>query len=339
MKALEKRAPGPGNLALVDKPLRPLGPGDVVLKIAACGVCGTDLHIYDDEFPVQPPVTLGHEYSGVVIETGEGVGRQWLGARVVCEAFYSTCGTCECCRAGRLNLCPEKLPMGTKVDGGFAAMMIAPARNLHRIPDWLDLTAAALVEPLACVCNSMCDPNVIEPGDEVLVVGPGAVGILAAQVARAAGGRVLLVGTDKDGPRLEIARGFGFDTAVAGDTKRLDRLGGGLGASVVIECSGTAAGMTMGLERSRRMGRYVQIGHAGRSVSVPLDLLSYRELVARGGQGAPPVAWSRALGLVESRLVELAPLVTEVARLDDWERVFADLRAARGLKYVFDPSL
>lgn len=339
MKALEKTAKGSGNLAIVDKPLRPMEPGDVVIKIAACGVCGTDLHILDDAFPYQPPVTLGHEYSGVVVEVSEGADDAWLGERVVSEAFYSTCGSCEACRAGRLNLCPKKLPMGTRLDGGFAEFMVAPIRNLHRVPDWLDLQHAALMEPLACVCNSMCDPSVVEPGDEVLVIGPGAIGILASQIARAAGGRVLLAGLERDRPRLDVARDLGIEVALVSETERLDRLGGGEGPQVVVECSGTQAGMRMAFERSRRMGRYVQIGHSGHDVTVPLDLLSYRELSARGGQGAPPHAWRRALALIDAHMVEFAPLVTEIARLDDWERVFADLRASRGLKFLFDPSL
>jgi L-iditol 2-dehydrogenase len=339
MKALEKQAVGPGNVALVDKPLHPMARGDVVLEIVGCGICGTDLHIYDGDFPFVPPVTLGHEYSGTVVEVTDDVDTAWLGARVVCENFYYTCGVCEPCRVGRLNLCLKKLPMGTKLDGGFAAKMVAPARNLHRIPEWLGQHAAALHEPLACVCNSLCDPAVIDARDEVLVIGPGAIGILAAQVARASGGEVLLVGTERDESRLEIARGLGFETALADDTARLDRLGGGLGAHVTVECSGSAPGMRMALERVRRMGRYVQIGHAGKDVTVPMDLISHKELLVRGGQGACPRAWTRALALVDSRRVQLDSLITEVVRLDDWERVFADLRAARGLKYVFDPHL
>jgi L-iditol 2-dehydrogenase len=229
--------------------------------------------------------------------------------------------------------------MGTKLDGGFASRMVAPARNLHRIPEWLGLTEAALTEPLACVCNSLCDPSVVDPGDKVLVVGPGAIGILAAQVAQAAGGTVLLVGIARDGSRLELARDLGFETAFTTDEARLRDFGAGQGAHVVIECSGSAAGMRLALDQTRRMGSYVQIGHAGKSVEVPFDLISYRELRVRGGQGAPPRAWARALALIESRLVRLAPLITESARLDDWQRVFESLREGRGLKYVFDPRL
>ena len=336
MKAVEKSSRGPG-LTLVDKRVRPVGEGDVVLEVAAAGICGTDIHILDDEFPYTPPVTLGHEFSGVVAEVGSAVDPGWLGARVVSEAFYSTCGHCGPCRTGRLNLCSEKLPLGTKLDGGFAARVVAPARNLHRIPDWLDLTEAALAEPLACVCNSLCDPGVVQPGDRVAVVGPGTIGQLAAQVARAAGGTVLLIGTERDAERLALAQSLGFDVARADERDRIEAHGGGLGADVVVECSGAEAGIHLALELTRRMGRYVQIGHAGRDVRIPFDLISYRELIVRAGQGAPPRAWTRAMSVIDSRALDLGVLISEVAPLEDFARVFEDVRAGRGLKHLFAP--
>ena len=137
------------------------------------GVCGTDLHIEADEFPCAPPVTMGHEVCGVVARLGDGVDSSWAGARVVSETYFSTCGRCAWCRDGRINLCPERRSIGSFVDGAFAPRLIVPARNLHRIPDWLDEHAAVLAEPLACVCHCLLDPPVVSAGDRVLVTGPG----------------------------------------------------------------------------------------------------------------------------------------------------------------------
>src|SRR5437899_4065264 len=153
---------------------------------------------------------MGHEAGGIVSELGSGVGAEWLGARVVCETYSSTCGTCEWCRDGRANLCPRRRSIGSAVDGGFAAQVVVPSRNLHRVPEWLDEHAATLVEPLACVCHCLCDPAAVFPGDEVLVTGPGPVGLLSAQVARALGGRVLVSGLRRDGVRRAVADGLGF---------------------------------------------------------------------------------------------------------------------------------
>jgi threonine dehydrogenase-like Zn-dependent dehydrogenase len=112
--------------------------------VVAAGICGTDLHIYDGEYESRPPVTMGHEVSGVVAELGDGVDEAWLGARVVTETYFSTCGHCVHCSSGRINLCLERRSIGSFVDGGFARRLHVPARNLHRIPDWLDGTVASL---------------------------------------------------------------------------------------------------------------------------------------------------------------------------------------------------
>jgi L-iditol 2-dehydrogenase len=326
---LAKLAPGAGNVGLAERPEPSAAPGHVVLEVAGAGICGTDLHIFDDEFPSEPPVTMGHEVSGVVAELGEGVDEEWLGARVVTETYFSTCGVCAFCLAGRTNLCPERRSIGSRVDGGFAPLLHVPERNLHRIPDWLDGRAASLAEPLACCCNSLLDPDRVSEGDDVLVIGPGPVGLLAAQVARASGGRVHVRGTPRDEARLAAARALGLETSTTED--------GPLEADVVVECSGSAGGMAFGLESARRRGRYVQIGLAGKPVTVPLDLVCYSELTVSSGNASTPASWLRALALIEAREVELEPLVSEVVPLAEWDRAFAATRAGRGIKYVLDP--
>jgi L-iditol 2-dehydrogenase len=192
---LTKLAAGEGHVELAVRPERAPGPGEVVLDVAAVGVCGTDLHIWLGEYPCAPPMTMGHEICGTVAALGDGVDAGWLGARVTVETFFSTCGECRYCRAGRLSVCEQRRSIGTHVDGGFAPRLVLPARNLHRVPDALPDSGAALSEPLACVCNSLLDPSAIQPGEDVLVIGPGAIGLIAAQVARACGGRVTVRGT------------------------------------------------------------------------------------------------------------------------------------------------
>ena len=172
MRGVTKLAPGRGNVGLADRDEPRVTTGHVVLDVAAAGICGTDLHIEDGEYASRPPVTMGHEVSGVVAELGEGVDREWGGARVVTETYFSTCGHCAWCTSGRINLCPERRSIGSFVDGGFAPRLLVPARNLHRIPEWIDARAASMTEPLACCCQSL-PPGMIRAGDSVLVVGPG----------------------------------------------------------------------------------------------------------------------------------------------------------------------
>jgi L-iditol 2-dehydrogenase len=327
---LAKLAPGPGNVALAERPEPRAAPGHVVLDVVAAGICGTDLHIADGEYPSVPPVTMGHEVSGAVAELGEGVPEEWRGARVVTETYFSTCGTCGYCGDGRPNLCLERRSIGTHVDGGFAPRLHVPLRNLHRIPEWLDGRAAALMEPLACVCHSLLDPARIARGSDVLVTGPGPVGLLAAQVARASGGQVHVRGTVGDAVRLGKAAALGFDVSTTDD--------GPLEADVVVECSGAPAGIASALESARRGGSVVQVGLAGRPVTVPFDLICFHELTVTSGFASTPVSWRRALGLVDAREVELEPLLSEVVPLTRWEEAFAATRAGEGIKFALDPT-
>jgi L-iditol 2-dehydrogenase len=329
MKGLTKLAPGPGHVAIAEREERLPGPGEVLIEVHGAGVCGTDLHIEAGEFNTRPPVTMGHEVSGVVAAVGEGVPESWLGANVVSETYYSTCGACEWCRTGRINLCPDRRSIGSIVDGAFARQVIVPVRNLHRIPAGVDEHAAVLIEPLACVCQCLCDPPKVTAGDRVLVTGPGPVGLLAAQVARAMGGNVLVVGVPQDGGRLAAARALGFATAYTPEPD----------AHVVIECSGAQGGAAACLETAARGARYVQVGVFGREVCLPFDHVFRKELTVTSGFASTPRSWQRAIAVVEAGQVTLEPLVSEVVALMEWERVFADLRRGKGIKIVFDPRL
>jgi len=324
-----KLADGPGHVGLSERPEPAAVAGHVVLDVAAAGICGTDIHIWDGEYAARPPVTMGHELSGVVAEVGEGVDPVWLGARVVTETYFSTCGACEWCLSGRKNLCPERRSIGSFVDGGFAARVHVTVGNLHRIPDWLDVRVAAMTEPLACCCQSLPQATVKE-NDRVLVVGPGPIGLLAAQVARAQGGDVHVRGTPRDGQRLALARELGFEASTTAEPL-LD------GFDVVVECSGHEAGTTSALEAARRGARYVQIGLAGKPVTIPFDLVCFKELTVTSGNASTPASWDRALALIESRQVDLAPLLSEALPLADWERAFAATRGGEGIKYVLEP--
>jgi L-iditol 2-dehydrogenase len=330
LRGLTKVEPGAGSLELTERPEPTAQNGQVVLDVVGAGICGTDLHIADGEYETVTPVTIGHEVSGVVAQVGEGVDRSWLGTRVASETYFSTCGECGFCRAGRPNLCRERRSIGTHVDGAFAPRLLVPLTNLHRLPDWLEGSAASLCEPLACVSHSLLEPEpAVEAGQDVLVTGPGPVGLLAAQVARAAGGNVHVRGTPRDARRLAAAQGLGFDTSTTEDPA--------VEADVVVECSGVEAGMASALAAARRGGRYVQIGLAGKPVTLPFDLVCFHELRVSSGFASTPSSWRKALELVTERRLELEPLVTEVVPLADWKRAFAATRAAEGIKFVLDP--
>ncbi len=329
--ALAKVRHGQDSVELIERPWRDPGAGEVAIEVCAVGVCGTDLHIAADEYPNDPPVVMGHEVFGVVADLGDGVDASWSRQRVVCETYFTTCETCQWCRDGRRNLCPWRRSIGSWRDGGFSARMILPASNLHRVPEEVSDHAAALAEPLACVCHSLLDPPVFNAGDRMLVTGPGPMGLLAAQVARACGCAVTVKGVERDQPRLEIARELGL-------TATTEQPADG-SFDVVLECSGSAGGAASAVAAVRRAGRYVGIGIFGRPIQVDLDQLLYKELVMTSGFASTSQSWRRALTLMREGSVQLDPLVTRVAPLTEWRDVFDDLRNGRGLKVLFDPRI
>ena len=341
MLALRKMEPGPGEPALVEVPVPLPGPGQVRIAVTAAGICGTDLHLLRDEYAFRPPVTMGHEVAGRVDLVGEGVDPAWIGALVAPETAFSTCGICRWCRDGRPMLCALRRSIGSGVDGGFAASVVAPARNLHRIPDPIGDHAAALAEPLACVCNAIGE-GVIAPGDRVVVTGAGAMGILAAQVARAAGGLVTVVGTPADHDRLRLIASLGMSTSSTDDPDDVARLqadGDGRQVDVVVECAGVEAAVRNGLRLVRPGGSFVQVGLLAGEVTIPFGEVVLKEVRVIATFGSSPTAWLRMERLLEAGLIPSSRRSSRCPPSPDWRRAFDQVEKREGIKTVFDPRL
>ena len=342
MKAIMKVAPGVGHVALRDIPEPAAGAGQVKIRVRAAGLCGTDIHIYKNEFRSWPPVVLGHEVAGEIAAVGDGVTGLAPGMRVTTETYFSYCGVCRSCRAGRVNLCLERRSVGSAVNGGFADFVVVPARNIHRLPDNVDFRAGALTEPLACVVHATLTTPTITPGDVAIIAGPGPIGLLTLQVVKAAGGRALVLGTNRDGHRLRLARELGADEAInVEEEDAIARVAAatlqGLGADVVYECSGAGPAAQLALTLVRRGGRYVQVGLFGKPITFDLDQVVYRELLLTGTNASTPPSWLRALDLLASGQVQTAPLITHVLPLTAWEEALHVFEAGSGVKTVFEP--
>ncbi|MCU1410812.1 MAG: Zn-dependent alcohol dehydrogenase [Rhodoglobus sp.] len=330
MTAIVKAGPGPENVVLrqVEEPTA--APGFARVRVIATGICGTDIHVAHDEYKYEAPVVMGHEILGVVDSVGDPADAAWVGARVACETYFSSCEKCEWCRAGSRNLCPDRRSLGSFENGGFARFVVMPMINLHPLPDSLGELDGVLSEPLACVVQCLLDPAIVNPGDRVLVTGPGAMGQLAAQVALAQGGLVTLAGLEKDAARLAVAASLGIGTTTAvPDEDSYD---------VVIECSGSAPGAAAALRSAKRGGRYVQVGIFGRDVSLPFDLVLYKELVVSSGFASTATSWRRAIALIEQGLVTLGPLVTRTVPIEEFSSAFEAAAAGEGIKTVIVPS-
>lgn len=340
MRALVKADCGPGHLSLrEDWPEPASRPGWVVVDVAACGICGTDLHIWHDAHKYWPPVVLGHEYTGRIARVGPGAGDWRPGDRVVCEQHSLACGTCDSCRRGAIHLCQAKRSPGWGIDGAFADQVALPASLLHRVPDSVPDEAAVVTEPLA-ICVTGVDRAGIQPGEVALVIGPGAVGLLTAMILRAAGLRVLLAGRTSSAARLELAGRLGIETVPADDAavRRAAGLSGRGGADAVFEASGSEAGLALAVAACRTQGRIVCLGLSGTErVAFPADEAMRRALDIRFSMSSEYSAWDRALALLETGAVDPRPLVRGYP-LAEWERAFTDLADRSVVKAVLLPG-
>ncbi len=342
MKAVMKVERGVGHVELRDIPVPEPGAGEVLISVEAAGICGTDLHIYHDEFKTVPPVVLGHEVAGRVVAIGPEVSGVEEGARVTTETYFSTCGSCRYCRDGRTNLCLQRKSIGSAVNGGFTQFVVVPATNLHVLPESVDFEAGALTEPLACVVHGVLNMRTVVAGDLAVIAGPGAIGLLTLQVVKASGATAVMLGTDADSHRLALATDLGADYTLnvqqSDPTDLIAEISDeGLGADVVYECSGAGPAAQQLLPLVRRRGRYAQIGLFGKAIAWDLDQVCYKELVVTGSNASVPSSWSKALRLMATGAVDTKSLITHRFPVTEWAEAFAVFESKQGVKTLLTP--
>jgi L-iditol 2-dehydrogenase len=341
MKCLMKTEKGEGNILIQDVPRPAAAPGNVLIKVRVAAVCGTDVHIYYDRFANSPPLILGHEFSGVVAEVGQGVKRLKPGQRVVSANNPGACGQCRICSLGYPNLCPDKRAMGIHANGCFAEYVLLPEELIHVIPDNVSFEEAALTEPLAVSVHCVSHRCRVERGDAVVVFGAGAIGLLAAQVAAAEGaGTVLLAGTSRDVPiRLKIAEGLGLKTInveEADIVREVLSSTGGYGADVVIEASGSPKAIEQGLRLLRRGGRMGISGITGQTaVAVNWDALISKAVSLFFAYSSTNADWDKALRFLAKKKVQTRPLITHSFRMDRWREAFHSMETMEAVRAIF----
>ncbi|MHB9022724.1 MAG: zinc-dependent alcohol dehydrogenase [Armatimonadota bacterium] len=344
MQALVKTQKGVGFLALLDVEQPKPGPGEVLIEVKACGICGTDVHVLHDQFPYWPPVVLGHEFSGEVVELGPETKYYKVGDRVVGEPHTQACGHCYLCRTGNVQICPMKRSPGWGINGAFTKYLKMPERLLHRIPDSMSYETAAVVEPTANTVHDVIERAKIEAGDFVVVLGPGPIGLLAGLTARAGGARhIVIVGTPADEAiRLKKARELGFDTVVnvaeANPAEVVRDLTGGIGADLVVECSGAAPAIASTVDLVRKKGRICAIGLTGKeSISFPWDKAATKVVDLIFNMSTSYSSWDRTINLISKGLIPAGEVISHRLPLSEWQHAFEEVEAQRTLKVLLIP--
>jgi L-iditol 2-dehydrogenase len=300
---------GPRKVRLERRDVPEPGPDEVLVRVGAVGVCGSDVHYYEHgrigEFVVREPLVLGHEASGVVVARGERATRHEVGQRVAMEPGVP-CGRCAQCRAGRYNLCPHVRFFATPpVDGAFARYVTINEHFAYPVPDTLTDEQAALIEPLS-VGLWAARRGGVRPGDTVLVTGAGPIGLLAVQAARVSGAARVVV-TDLSPERRELALRMAADQAVDA-ASGADGLAG-VQADVLLECSGAQAAVTSGMGAVRGGGMAVLVGMGADEVRLPTSALQVREVTVTGTFRYANT-YPAAIALVAAGRVQLDPLIT-----------------------------
>lgn len=338
MKAIAKTRPAFGA-EIVDLPVKHPGPGELLVKVAACGICGSDLHMYEwelgaDRMVGRLPFVLGHEPAGEVVEVGQGVAGFKTGDHVALDPF-GHCGHCGPCRAGRFHLCTAP----TTLSGAFAEYTIAPTGNSHLVPATMHLEQAALLEPFGTGLHAV-EQSCLKAGDSCVIEGPGPIGLSIALSARALGvSSIVMTGLDVDAERLALAREMGFRTVTAGGRDWKEQVRAMLpadGADVVFDACGM---IDSPRELLRRGGELVEVGWPARDLtSAELRALFFHGVTIINSRIRTPETWRRAIAMVTAGAVDLRPMVThryDIARGID---AFELLRARKGVKALIIPN-
>lgn len=337
--AVVNYAPEAKSVELQDIPVPDFGADDVLLEVAAVGVCGSDLHQWtaDHSWPVNYPVVLGHEFAGTIYKTGNLVKNWSEGDRVVSETAAIIDLDNPMSRAGRYNLDPTRKGFGYGVNGAMTRFVRVPARCLHRVPDRLSLEKAALTEPCCVAYNAVVMNGEIQPGDRVVVFGPGPIGLLCAAMARLQGAEVAVVGLERDKDRLEIAkRDYGCQPIVEGlDEWALEI--DGLGVNGVIDAAGVSVTLKKSLEIVRPGGWISKVGWGPQPLDFSLDPLVQKNIRLQGSFSHNWPIWERAIRLLTTGQLNIDPIIGGTWSLNEWHTAFETMHSGEIVKAVLTP--
>lgn len=330
----------PKSLQIKDQVIPEPGDGDVLIQVAACGICGTDFHIFNGEAPAVLPLIPGHEFSGKVVSCGKLVKRLNVGDRVAIDPNIP-CGCCRFCREGKINFCENLEAIGVTRNGGFAEYAVVPQSQVYVIPPTLDFKTAAFSEPLSCCIHGM-DIIDVKPGEKVLIVGSGTIGLLILQLVKLSGAGICGV-IEPDNYKRELAMKYGADFSTSPKANNLqeyiqDNTRGG--PDVIIECAGNQNALSMCFQLTKTGSRILLFGLAPESDKIDIHLQKFfkNELVLKSSM-LNPYTFQRAIDLLELKKVSISlfPLHRIGLAASDLSPVFTGSFSVSSLKNIIVP--
>ena len=316
------------------------GPDDVIVEVGAVGVCGSDIHQWHSShsWPVNYPVVLGHEFGGRIIELGERVEGWSINEMVVSETAAIINSDSPMSRVGLYNLDKDRKGFGYGVNGAMTKFVKVPSRCLHRIPDGVPIENAALTEPCCVAYNAVINNASIKPGDRVLVLGPGPIGILCGIFAKMAGADTAIKGLVSDSSRLEVAqKSYGLKALTEGAdvwARDLD----GLGADVVVDAAGVSESLKMAIDLVRPNGTIVKVGWGPKPIDFSLDPVVQKNVRIQGSFSHNWPVWEKVLGLMGNGSLDVSGLIGEKAGLSQWKFAFEQMDKGKVVKSVLFPE-
>ncbi len=344
MKAVVKYDNVAGATEVREVSVPAIGPDDVLVETAYIGICGSDPHMHHNKvsYKVNVPLILGHEFAGTIAEVGANVKGWKVGDRVTSETHADFCGKCVMCRTNNYHVCRERKGYGFQIDGAFAKYVKVPSRILHKVPDNVTLKEAALTEPMCVAYSSLVKHSPLKPGDLVVIIGPGPIGLLCTKMAAILGASdIVVVGTDGDDARMEIAKKLGATMTINSSQQDpvplIMALRDGYGADLVVDAAGFSPTLKLSLDVVRPCGQINKIGWGPGPVGFSLDQLIVKAVALQGTFSHNWDVWEKCLVLMGEKTVDLNEIITHELPLDQWQKGFDLMESKEGLKIVLTP--